>query len=447
MSALAQIELDERDRLVPWQPCNANDWKRLQAKRAFNIALGKMLQPTANNSDDEEVSYLKALHVQWGKIELEDLPKMWAAPWEIEHLSLEPGDLLVCEGGEVGRAARLMVELEENCIIQNALHRVRSEELGHAGFLEYCLIHASNMGWFDVLCNRATIAHFTVEKFRDLWLHLPSVETQRRIADYLDAETAEIDALIAEKANMLKLLEEKQAALIRRVVTRGLDGKGDMKDSGLEWLREIPAHWEVRRFKHFSEIGNGSTPNRDRSDYWDGGDFPWLNSSIVNNRKIKTPSRYVTQKALAECHLPKVIPPSLLIAITGQGKTRGTSAVLEFEATINQHLAFIKSDDKIADHFYLSLLMDVAYPFIRNDSDGIGSTRGAITCEQIGNFYIGLPPIKEQVKILTFVKNNTCEFDNTKEDLKRSIALLKERRSALITAAVTGQLEPQILSA
>ncbi|MDE2808919.1 MAG: hypothetical protein OXN90_10940, partial [Gemmatimonadota bacterium] len=143
MSALAQIELDERDRLVPWQPCNANDWKRLQAKRAFNIALGKMLQPTANNSDDEEVSYLKALHVQWGKIELEDLPKMWAAPWEIEHLSLEPGDLLVCEGGEVGRAARLMVELEENCIIQNALHRVRSEELGHVGFLEYCLIHAS----------------------------------------------------------------------------------------------------------------------------------------------------------------------------------------------------------------------------------------------------------------------------------------------------------------
>jgi type I restriction enzyme S subunit len=123
----------------------------MQAKRAFEIVLGKMLQPTADKPDDEEVPYLKALHVQWGRVELDELPTMRAAPWEIEQLSLAVGDLLVCKGGEVGRAARLTVQPPEKCIIQNALHRVRGEELGHVGFLSYCLRQAADKGWFDVL--------------------------------------------------------------------------------------------------------------------------------------------------------------------------------------------------------------------------------------------------------------------------------------------------------
>ncbi|MBU0944010.1 MAG: restriction endonuclease subunit S [Proteobacteria bacterium] len=185
----------------------------------FDISLGKMLQPTSNNPDDVETPYIKAVNVQWDDLNIEDLPTMWASQGEIKALNLRVGDLLVCEGGEVGRASILKNEPPENCIYQNALHRVRSLN-NDVRYLKYCLKQASEAGWFDVLCNRATIAHFTVEKFRELRIHIPSPETQRLIADYLDMETARIDALVAEKEKMLALLDEKRAALISRAAIR-----------------------------------------------------------------------------------------------------------------------------------------------------------------------------------------------------------------------------------
>lgn len=276
---------------------------------------------------------------------------------------------------------------------------------------------------------------------------LPSLPVQRCIAGYLDTETAQLDALVAEKEQMLALLEEKRAALVSRAVTQGLNPDVPLKPSGLDWLGDIPVHWDVKRLKHFAKIGNGSTPNRDNPRYWEGGDYPWLNSSVVNSRKVEEASRYVTEEALTECHLPKISPPALLVAITGQGKTRGKSAVLKFEATINQHLAFIKPEPDGADCLYLSLLLDTAYSFIRSDSESAGSTRGAITCEQLSNFYVTLPPREEQSEILSFVEEQISTIGSVEETLRRSISLLKERRSALITAAVKGQLAPEAMSA
>ena len=194
---------------VPWLKKIDIKWQYFQAKRGFEITLGKMLQPTQGGSDDIEVPYLKALHIHWDRINVENLPTMWANQTEIKQLALQNGDLIVCEGGEVGRASILNDQLPPNCIIQNSLHRVRSRDLGDTRFLRYLLQTASDIGWFDVLCNRATIAHFTVEKFREFWITAPSKDEQKLIADYLDRETTEIDNLVAEKEKMLALLEEK----------------------------------------------------------------------------------------------------------------------------------------------------------------------------------------------------------------------------------------------
>ena len=195
------------------------------------------------------------------------------------------------------------------------------------------------------------------------------------------------------------------------------------------------------RLKHFSEIGNGSTPSIEKPEYWEGGIYPWLNSSVVGERPVKEPSRLVTEDALKECHLPKITPPALLVAITGQGKTRGRSTVLEFEATINQHLAFVKPINTRASCHYLSYVLDTAYAFLRSDSDGAGSTRGAITCEQLGNFRVPLPPLKEQSEILRYFEKRFRHYSELENTTRQSIELLWERRSAVIAAAVTGQLE------
>ncbi len=275
---------------------------------------------------------------------------------------------------------------------------------------------------------------------RHQYMPFPSQEVQCLIANYLDRETARIDGLIAEKERMLALLNEKRAALISRIVTRGLDPSAPLKPSGQEWLGEIPAHWEIQPIKYLTVVGNGSTPSVENADYWDDEGYPWLNSSVVNVSPVVEASRFVTETALRECHLPKIQPPAVLVGITGQGKTRGMASVLGIEATINQHLAFIKPRTHDLDTDFLYYLLGHAYAFIRSDSDGAGSTKGAITCEQLANMKIPLPPGDEQIEICTRIRRSLDVSKPLRSEIRISLGLLTERRSALITAAVTGQI-------
>ncbi|MDE2807404.1 MAG: restriction endonuclease subunit S, partial [Gemmatimonadota bacterium] len=301
----------------------------------------------------------------------------------------------------------------------------------------YKLNSRSNMGWFDVLCNRATIAHFTVEKFRDLWLHLPSVETQRRIADYLDAETAEIDALIAEKENMLQLLEEKRAALISRIVTRGLDEEVAMKDSGLEWLGKIPVHWKVKRAKQLffirderSETGEeelltvshitGVTPRSEKNVYM-------FKSEDMTGYKL--------------CYSGDLVVNTLWAWMGAMGVASHNGIVSpEYHVYVSKGIILPS---------YIEMLCR-SNPFVAEvirHSKGVWSSRLRLYPDAFFDIYLPVPPKKEQEDIVNSLASEHLHTSELGKDLKRSIALLKERRSALITAAVTDQLELQILSA
>ncbi len=287
----------------------------------------------------------------------------------------------------------------------------------------------------------------SVEVIENLPIPVPPEFEQEVIAAYLDRETARIDRLIAAKESMLALLEEKRAALISRVVTRGLDPNVPLKPSGQEWLGEIPAHWQVQPIKYLAVVGNGSTPSVDNADYWDDQGYPWLNSSVVNVSPVTVASRFVTETALRECHLPKIQPPAVLVGITGQGKTRGMAAVLGVEATINQHLAFIKPRTQALCADYLCHLLGHAYAFLRSDSDGAGSTKGAITCEQLANMKIPVPPRCEQIEICARIGQSLAVSMPVRSKIQASLDLLTERRAALITAAVTGQIPPEEMGA
>ncbi|MFZ4526197.1 MAG: restriction endonuclease subunit S [Chlorobium sp.] len=217
-----------------------------------------MLQPESKTDSDVEIKYLKAQHVQWNQINHDDLPTMWATEREIEKFSVQQGDLLICEGGEVGRSA-LLVETMDVCIIQNALHRVRAKEKTCVKYLQYFMQHVSNALWFDILCNKATIAHLTGEKLAALEFPLPTLAEQQAIASFLDRKTAQIDELITKKEDLLKKLDEKRTALITRAVTKGLDPSAPMKDSSIAWLGAIPAHWNIASVHHITSLKSGES--------------------------------------------------------------------------------------------------------------------------------------------------------------------------------------------
>lgn len=279
---------------------------------------------------------------------------------------------------------------------------------------------------------------------RGFRIPIPPLPQQHTIADYLDRETARLDALVAAKERVLALLAEKRRALITRAVTRGLDSNVPLRDSDIPWLGEIPAHWEVWKLGHSASVGNGSTPRRSNATYWTDGTIPWLNSSVVNRHEATEADQFVTETALRECHLPLVRTGSVLLAITGQGKTRGRAVVLSFDATINQHLAYVSPDLSRLDPWFLRWIFLSAYAFLRSISDDAGGTKGALTCEDVANLRLPVPPIDEQRAIVTHIANETGRLGELYAATERTIVLLKERRAALIAAVVTGQIDTSV---
>ena len=207
---------------VEWLGDVPSHWDVTAVKRHYSIQLGKMLQNFPHSPKDVEVPYLKAQHVQWFSVRTTDVPTMWASPYEMEQFGIMAGDLLVCEGGEGGRCS-LVKEVPPGCIIQNALHRVRALETCRNDYLQYVMSTISRAGWFDAINNKATIAHFTVEKFSSLKIPIPPLAEQTAIAAYLDKQTAAIAAAMARARREIDLLSEYRTRLIVDVVTGQVD--------------------------------------------------------------------------------------------------------------------------------------------------------------------------------------------------------------------------------
>ncbi len=306
-------------------------------------------------------------------------------------------------------------------------------------YLRYLLEYIAPL--FHVHAGKSAVPGVDRNDIHTIQVAIPPRELQTRVLTILRRESRHFDRLVAAKQRLLDLLAEKRKAIIATAVTRGLDLKMKLRDSGVSWLGEIPAHWEFWKVGHLARVGNGSTPERDKAAYWSDGSFPWLNSSVVNQDEVTSSDQFVTETALRECHLPRLQPGTVLVAITGQGKTRGQAVVLSIEATINQHMAFVAPDTKLIDAWFLRWSFYRAYDYLRSISDDAGGTKGALTCEDVASLRIPVPPLHEQRAIAEHIARETAKLDAVRAATERTIALLKERHAALIAAAVTGQLD------
>lgn len=162
----------------------------------------------------------------------------------------------------------------------------------------------------------------------------------------------------------------------------------------------VPQTWEVVPLASVAKVGNGSTPRRSRLDYWQGGTIPWLNSAKVYDRIITKGADAVTPTAVAECHLPTVPMGSLVVAITGQGKTLGHVARLGIASTVSQHLAYIAFTDQSVVPDLVRYFLESRYDDLRQIGSSGGTTKGAITCGELKRFRVPVPAPKEQEQIV-----------------------------------------------
>jgi type I restriction enzyme, S subunit len=312
----------------------------------------------------------------------------------------------------VGKCA--LWDMDKECVFSNHMSRIRVLHPSlEPAYLSFAILHHWHTGKSEMLA-RAHVAQASIigERFREIEVTWRDRHEQRLIAEVLSLVQHSIkiqDAQI-DNANDLK------RACMRQLVTRGLHCKA-LKESE---IGAVPEHWEVVQLGSLGRVGNGSTPKKSIQAYWQDGTYPWLTSAKVYDRRIARADQFVTAQALDRCHLPRLKPGSVLIAITGQGKTLGHCATLEFEATINQHLAYVATDTARADPSFVRGYLETRYDYLRQVASGGGSTKGALTCAFLRTLPIPFPPLEEQREIAAVLNA-----------IDRKLEIHAERRGAL----------------
>lgn len=259
-------------------------------------------------------------------------------------------------------------------------------------------------------------------------LILPPFGEQKGIAQALHAVQKAKEARQRE----LALEHERQVGLMDYLFTYGTRGEPTKQTE----IGEIPQGWELIQLGEIAKIGNGSTPKRSYENYWKNGTIPWITSTQIHDVVITQAHEFVTKTARNECHLPLVPSGSIVVAITGQGKTLGNAAILEIDACINQHLAYVRFDRPSVQAKFVLFYLQSKYRYLRAVSTAGGSTRGALTCGFLARMSIPVPPLDEQSTIanLLLVCEARCKC------LDREITLLEELFRATLDELMTGRL-------
>jgi type I restriction enzyme S subunit len=258
---------------------------------------------------------------------------------------------------------------------------------------------------------------------------LPPLPEQRTIAAYLDRQTAKIYALIAKKQRLLALLAKQRAALISQAVTKGLNPDVKMKDSGVDWLGDIPAHWEIKRVKYVANLNMGQSPSSDEYNL-EGVGRPFLqgNAEFGENHPIPKYFCDAARKfALVGDYLLSVRAPVGALNLADQ------------EYGIGRGLCAIRAKAELLDHRFTWYLLETSRKQL--DFVATGSTYEAVSTDQVGNAISVVPPLSEQTAIAAYLDHQTAKIDALTTNVESAIERLREYRSALISSAVTGKIK------
>jgi len=359
---------------------------------------------------------------------------------EITKFSLRKGDVLITKDSEAPDDIGIPSIVSEDVpgvICGYHLTLIRSSDLATARILHRVLQSHPTKAHFFVEAPGITRYGLSQDAIGDLRVCLPPPEERDAIADWIDRQTARIDALITKKTRFIELLKEKRQALITHAVTKGLNPNVKMKDSGIEWIGEVPENWSIVPLKIIAETVNGATPESKNTAYWDG-DIAWYTPADIDNTVIKPlsiPQRQITEAGLASCSARLTPAGSIVISTRAPVGSIGITTTI---STTNQGCRSITPAPSMPSILLASILAAARSELAQRSN---GTTFQELSSESLRALRIPLPPIDERLSIASALDRQTARIDLIIEKTQRSIDLLRERRSALITAAVTGKID------
>jgi type I restriction enzyme S subunit len=280
------------------------------------------------------------------------------------------------------------------------------------------------------------------ETFLSIKILLPPLQEQELIVKYLDDKTSIIDKLLSTKERKIELLKEQRTSLINEVITKGLNPNVKMKDSGVEWIGEIPESWNNTNLRYYvNKVGSGITPRGGSEVYVDEG-IIFIRSQNVhfNGLKLDDVSRITSETHLGMSG-SKVIFNDLLLNITGGSIGRCCVVLNEDEMNVNQHVCIIRTKKDKLSPFFLNYILQSKVGQTQVDYFQTGGNREGLTGENIKNFKISFPNIQEQQEIVEYLDTHTKEIDDLVSMEQKKIELLKEYRQSLISEVITGKIK------
>lgn len=411
-------------------------WSRHRLK--FSTEINRSSLPDSTDPDFE-FDYVDISRVSLGVIDAEPQPTVFSTSPSRARRLANPGDTIVSTVRTYLRAVAEVAESEVPQVFSTGFAVIAGKpETLYPRFLTYFLqsapfverVMADSVGVSYPAINASDIAAY------DFWA--PSVEQQQTIADFLDRETAQIDAMIEAQEELVKALTARRALSITNAVSFGLDSAG-LQDTGVPWLGQAPAHWEVRPLKHLGRAIIGLTyapenivDERDDSTLvlragniqggrLDYGDCVFVDAAIPRIKRLRDRDLLIcTRNGSA-----RLIGKSALIHGRAVGQTWGAFMAV-FRSTVNDYLYWVLN----------SALFERQLGLFAT------STINQLTTEMLHNMRIAVPPRDEQVRIITHIETAVAKVDDVLREAERTVSLLRERREALISAAVTGRIDP-----
>ncbi|MAT04942.1 MAG: restriction endonuclease subunit S [Acidimicrobiaceae bacterium] len=271
----------------------------------------------------------------------------------------------------------------------------------------------------------------------ELPVRVPPVAEQRAIADYLDAETVRIDALIAKKQQLIQLLEERLRAEMTELACGRLRG-APLAGSGIDWIGKIPASWQVVRLNKVARLESGHTPSRTREELWVDADKAWITlndvGTLAESEFIGETKNLISDAGLAASSA-RMLPAHTVVL--SRDATIGRVGIMATNMATSQHFAAWVCSSVIRPRFLWLLLRFAMQPFLTSFDDG--ATLRTIGMPHVRRFVVPLPPVKEQDEIVAHAETRRAAITAGGQSLGRQLELLAEHRQALITAAVTGE--------
>ena len=387
------------------------------------------------NEGEGAISYSPSNIIDYSVIDNNNTYISWSKYDESPEIQIKTGDVLYVKTGSSYGKTGIVNKLSNKATINPQLVVLKPKKNTDSRLINYFLNSSVGKEQSELIVGGSTIPTITQESIKKMIFPKMSFEEQQKIADFLDKKTAQLDKAKALLEEQIQKLKDYRASLIYETVTKGLDKTVPMKDSGIDWIGQVPQGWGSGKVKYFSQVSAGATPDRNNSLFWNGN-INWMSSGEVNQSIVKHTSETITDLALKRTSTKLLPNGTVMLALNGQGKTKGTAAVLAIESASNQSLASFIVDNKILNNMYLYYFFVANYYNIRGLK---GEDRDGLNLQLVSNIVIPLFELEEQQKIVDFLDKKTVQIDKLIQIKNEQIDNINKQRQTLIYDYVTGK--------